>query len=61
VDSITEGKVLIDLPVNVETVWVGELAIIPVGGGGNQEQCTPRWHCATVVFHVLRHVPGVNR
>jgi hypothetical protein len=61
VDAVAEGEVMVDGAADVEAVAVGEVAVVAVGGGGEQQHHAALGHRLAVVLDVLGDVPGLHR
>ena len=61
VDAVAEREVVVDLPLDVEAVGVGEVALVAVARRGEQHHHVAGLDLLPVVLDVLRDVPGLHR
>ena len=59
--AVAEAQVVIDVPVDVEAVAVGEVAVVAVPGTVHQHHDLARAHGLAVVLDVALHGAGLHR
>ena len=60
VDPVPEGDVMVDGPVDVEPVGIRELALVAVGGAGEEQHLRARGHDVAVQLDVAGRPPALH-